>query len=251
MYSELQGKVALITGASRGFGAAIAHRLAKEGCTIILNYRRSRAEAESIMESIHAAGGKALAIKADVGDEDKIDAMFEFIEDEFGRCDILVPNASFGVPGQTITASSKHWDATFNSTAKSVMLLSQRAVPLMKDWGRIVTVTSYGGQRVLEQYGIVGPAKAAVESLTRSLAVELAPHNILVNGIMPGVCDTKSFNAIPNAETVLVTAKEKTPVGRLVTPEDAADVVAFLCSDQSRMICGQFITIDGGAFIVN
>ncbi|MGE4169764.1 MAG: SDR family oxidoreductase [Candidatus Margulisiibacteriota bacterium] len=250
MYPELNGKVALITGASRGFGRAIALRLVQEGCHIVVNYRRSKTEAEGVYAEILAMGGTATLVRADMGDEDKIKAMFEQIKAEVGRVDIVVPNASFGIPGQAMNATTRYWDVTMDATAKSLLVLAQQAVPLMQNWGRIITVTSYGGQRVLDGYGVVGPAKAAVEGLTRTLAVELAPKNIIVNGVMPGLADTKSFRAIPGADEALARVASNTPAGRVVSPEEVANTVAFLASDQAAMIVGQFIIIDGGAFIV-
>ena len=250
MYNELKDKIALVTGATRGFGKAIAKRLAKEGCLVIVNYRRSKTEADQVVQEITEAGGKAICYRADMGQEEKIQAMFDFIKSEYGRLDILIPNASFGIPGSVMAATTRYWDITMTATARSLLTLTQLSVPLMNGWGRIVTVTSYGGQRVLEGYGVVGPAKAAVEGLTRSLAVELAPKGILVNGIMPGLCDTKSFQAIGEASAILAREGSRTPAGRLVLPEEGANVVAFLCSDQASMICGQFIIIDGARFIV-
>ena len=120
----------------------------------------------------------------------------------------------------------------------------------MQNGGNIVSVTSYGGQRVLKGYGVVGPAKAAVEGLTRSLAVELAPRGIVVNGVMPGITDTKSFRAINDSDSIINSVEDRTPSGRLVTPEDVAQVVDFLCTPAASMIVGQFIIIDGGAFIL-
>lgn len=250
MYPELNGKIALITGSSRGFGRAIALRLAREGVKIVLNYRRSASEAESVYTELTDMGADVLLVRADVGDEAKIAVMFEKIQARFGGLDILIGNASFGIPGHLMQSKSKYWDVTMDSTAKSLLLLTQHAVPMMKQgWGRIVAVTSYGGQRVLEGYGVVGVAKGAVEALTRALSVELAPQGILVNGVMPGLADTKSFRAIRGAESSLEKIVQETPMGRLVTPEDVANVVAFLCSDQAQMIVGQFIVVDGGKFI--
>ena len=250
LYRELNGKTALVTGGSRGFGRAIAERLANEGCTVFVNYKRSKSEAEDVVDSIQKAGGKAFALRGDVGKEEKIQHMFKTIKSETGQLDILIPNASFGIPGELMGTTSKYWEVTMNATARSLVLLAQESQKLMKGWGRIVTGTSYGGQRVLNGYGIVGPAKAAVESLTRSLAVELAPKGILVNGVMPGVSGTKSFLAIPGAESVLEEGLTRSPIKRLVSPEEVGNVVAFLCSNQADMICGQFIVIDGGTFIL-
>ena len=250
MYPELNEKVALITGASRGFGRAIALRFAKEGMKVVLNYRRSMGECDAVLSEIKALGGEGIAVRADVGDETKIEAMFSTIRETYGRLDVLIANASFGIPGYLMDAKSKYWDVTMNSTAKSLLLMSQQAVPLMKEGGRIISVTSYGGQLVLEGYGIVGVAKGAVEALTRALAVELAPQNIIVNGVMPGLADTKSFRAIPGADAALARAASETPTGRVVTPDEVADVVTYLASNQSQMIVGQFVVVDGGKFIV-
>lgn len=249
LYQELNQKIVLITGASRGFGAAIAKRFASEGCTVIVNYRRSKSEAEALIQEIHDLGGDAIAVKADIGNEEKLHGLFEFIKQEFGKLDIVVANASFGIPSKLMDASVRYWDITMDATALSLLLMAQLAEPLMQGWGRIIPITSYGGQRVLEGYGVVGPAKAAVESLTRSLAFELAPKGILVNGVMPGVADTKSFRAIPDAEASLEYAQSRSATESLVTAEQVANVTAFLASNQAEMICGQFIVVDGGTFI--
>lgn len=249
MYKELNKKIALITGASRGFGASIAKRLAKEGCFVILNYRRSRSEAEAVLQAIHNDGGEGIAIKADIGNEEKLYAMFEAIKQEIGKLDIVIANASFGIPGTLMDTKVRHWDATLDANALSLLLMAQQAVPLMKDWGRIISITSYGGQRVLPGYGVVGAAKSTVEGLTRSLAFELAPKGIVVNGVMPGVSDTKSMRAIEGYQDVLDYAKERSATQSLVTPEHVSNVVAFLCSDQAEMICGQCLVVDGGTFI--
>ena len=240
----------MVTGASRGIGRSIALKLASEGAEVILNYRRSKTECESVLQEIDSIGGKSIAIRADVGNEDKTDAMFHVIKDEYGKLDILIANASFGIPGSILEANNKYWDVTFNATARGIFHCSLRASELMTDGGNIVSVTSYGGQRVLKGYGVVGPAKAAVEGLTRSLSVELAPKGVIVNGVMPGITDTKSFRAIENSDQIVESVTDQTPAGRLVTPDDVSNVVNFLCSPDASMIVGQFIIIDGGAFIM-
>jgi enoyl-[acyl-carrier protein] reductase III len=247
MYPELSGKNALVTGAARGFGRAIAIRLAREGITVVVNYRRSKSDAQSVVDEITGFGGRAIALRGDVGDEESLDRLFEGIASELGRLDILVSNAAFGIPGAVMEATRKYWDITMSNSAYSLPALAQRAVPLMPEgWGRIISMTSHGGQRALEAYGLMGAAKGALESLTRALAIELAPKGILVNGILAGVTDTKSLRSIPDAEKLLRYVEQRTPLGRLVLPEDVADVAAFLCSDQARMICGHFIVVDGG-----
>lgn len=216
----------------------------------MINYRRSRTEAQAVVDEIGSLGGNALAIRADVGDEGSVERMFEQIFASFPRVDIVISNAAFGTPGTVLGATSKHWNATMSASAQALQWLAQRTAPRMESWGRIIAISSEGGQRVLPGYGVVGVAKAALEALTRGLAFELAPRGILVNGIVAGVSDTKSSRAIPGFDRYLAEAAARTPVGRTVVPEDVADVVAFLCSDQARMICGQFIVVDGGRSIL-
>lgn len=247
MYPELAGKRALVTGAARGFGRAIALRLAGEGVQIVVNYRRSKSDAASVVEEITALGGSAVAIRGDVGDQESLDKLFEAMRAELDGLDILIANAAFGIPVPLMETTPKYWDLTMESSAHSLISLAQRAVPLMPEgWGRIISITSAGGQRVLPGYGLMGIAKSALESITRVLAVELAPRGILVNGVNAGVSDTKSLRSIPGAEALLKLTQDRTPLGRGVTAEDVADAVAFLTSDQARMICGQFVVVDGG-----
>lgn len=250
MYPELRGKRALVTGAARGFGRAIAIRFAGEGVAVAVNYRRSKSGAEQVVAEIEAAGGTAFAVRADVGKDEAIAAMFEEIKSRWGSLDIVVANAAWGVPGNLMESKPKHWDVTLTSSARSLLDMAQLAVPLMSGWGRIISITSDGGQRVLPGYGLVGPAKAALESVTRGLAYELGKKGIIVNGVLAGLADTKSFRSIPGSEKVIEHAAYHTPTGRIVTPDDIANVVAFLASDQATMICGHFVVVDGGRNIM-
>jgi len=250
MYPEIKDKVALVTGGSRGFGREICKRLASEGARVIVNFRRSMTEADETVKQIRDAGGEAVKMRADVGKEESLDKMFDQIKEEFGRLDIVVANAAFGVPGELMDAKTRYWDLTMASSARSLLDLSQRAVPLMNGWGRVVSITSDGGQKVIPGYGLVGPAKAALESITRGLAYELAGKGILVNGVLAGLADTKSARSIPGAKDVMEHARFHAPKGRLVDGEDIANVVAFLCSNEAEMICGQFLVVDGGRNIV-
>ena len=137
MYPELRGKHALVTGATRGFGRAIALRLAREGVTVVVNYRRSRTEAREVVEAIAGSGGRAIALRADVGDDKSLDAMFAAIGRELGCLDIVVANAAFGMPGPVMNATPRRWDVTMSASARSLVALSQRAVPMMSEgWWR-------------------------------------------------------------------------------------------------------------------
>lgn len=251
MYPELAGKNALVTGAARGFGKAIALNLARNGVRVAVNYRRSMTDAEGTVKEIEALGGEAIAIRADVGKQSSLENLFDTIKSEWGRLDIVVANAAFGVPGNLMDVTEKYWDITMAASARSLIDLAHYAVPLMTGgYGRIISITSDGGQKVIPGYGVVGAAKAALESLTRGLAYELAPKGILVNGVLAGLADTKSARSIPGAGEVIKHAKFHTPLGKIVEPEDIARVVTFLASEEAGMICGQFIVVDGGRNIV-
>ncbi|MCP4710787.1 MAG: SDR family oxidoreductase, partial [Planctomycetes bacterium] len=231
---------------------AIALNLAGQGVKVIVNYRRSMTEADNVVEEIKNSGGEALAIRADVGKLPSLEKLFAKIKEEWGRLEIVVANAAFGVPGNMMEATSKYWDITMAASARSLLDMAKLAVPLMKNnYGRIISITSDGGQFVIPGYGVVGAAKAALESVTRGLAYELGPKGIVVNGVLAGLANTKSARSIPGAVDVMDHAKFHTPLGRIVEPEDIAKVVAFLASEQADMICGHFVTVDGGRNIVS
>jgi len=251
MYPELAGKHAVVTGATRGFGKAIALNLARQGVKVIVNYRRSMTEAAAVVDEIESLGGKAIALRADVGKLPSLERLFDRIKKEWGHLDIVVANAAFGVPGNLMEATPKYWEITMAASARSLLDLAKLAVPLMNNnYGRIISITSDGGQKVIPGYGIVGAAKAALESVTRGLAYELGPKGIVVNGVLAGLADTKSARSIPGGVKVMEHARFHTPLGRIVKPDDIAKVVAFLASEQADMICGHFVTVDGGRNIV-
>ncbi|MEW5960317.1 MAG: SDR family oxidoreductase, partial [Chloroflexota bacterium] len=170
-------------------------------------------------------------------------------EATFGRCDIFVGNAASGTPRDIMDVTDKHWDWTMDVNARSILRCVQRAAALMAraGWGRIINITSPGGSRVLPHYGAIGLSKAVVEALTRYLAADLAPRGIIVNAVSPGLVKTDAVAAFPvDLQETFDYATSRTPAGRLVTPEDVARVVAFLCSDAAAMIVGQTILVDGG-----
>jgi enoyl-[acyl-carrier protein] reductase III len=251
MYPELSGKISLVTGAARGFGRAIALRLGREGAVVIVNYRRSMSDAAQVVDEIKALGAEAVAMRADIGKPESLSKMFGQIKEQFGRLDILVANAAFGVPGKLMEATGKYWDITMSSSARSLLDMAQQAVPLMNGgYGRIISISSDGGQKVIPGYGLMGPAKAALESLTRGLAYELAGKKIVVNGVLAGLADTKSANSVPGASEIIAHARFHTPRLRIVDPEDIAKTVAWLASNEADMVCGQLIVVDGGRNIV-
>lgn len=243
---DLKGKVALVTGSSRGIGKAIALKLAENGVDLVVNYIRHRQEAEKTAGLIEKKGAKCLVVKANVANDDDVKAMFEQISGEYGRLDILVSNAASGVLKPALELNSRHWNWAMDINARSLLTLAQQAVPLMEQGGRIMAVSSMGAVRAVENYTAVGASKAALESLVRHLAVELGPRKIAVNTISAGAVDTEALKKFPNRQQILDTALGRTPMGRLTTPEDVANVALFLCSDLSNMIQGQTVVVDGG-----
>jgi len=245
----LAGKVALVTGASRGIGRAIALRLAQAGAHIAIHYVRKKKAAHEIMTEIKGMGQESITLKANLAQADQTEAMLETFISHFGQCDIFVANAASGVPKSVMEMTDKHWDWTLDINARSILHCSQRLVPFMEQAGKghIVTLTSPGSRRTLPYYAPIGLSKAMVEALTRYLAVELAPKGITVNAVSPGVVETDALSSFPiDLPLYLDFALSQTPAGRLTTPQDVADVVAFLCSPSASMIVGQTITVDGG-----
>lgn len=242
----LKGKVALITGGSRGIGRAITLKLAEEGADVIINYFRKTSTAETTAEEARGKGATTHIIKANLAEPDKIDAMFDEIETKFGRLDILINNAASGVARSALELDSRGWDWTMDINARAFLLCAQRAAKLMKNGGKMVSISSLGSRLVLPVYTAVGVSKAALEALTRYLAIELAPQGICVNGIAAAAVETEALKLYTSGQDLPQLAWRTTPAGRMLKPEDIANLVAFLCRDQSEMIRGQIIVIDGG-----
>jgi enoyl-[acyl-carrier protein] reductase III len=243
---ELKGKVALVTGGSRGIGRAIAVRLAEHGVDLIVNYVRHRKDAEDTSAAVEKLGRRCLLVKANVANENDVKAMFATIGLEFRQLDILVSNAASGVLKPCLELTERHWNWAMDINARAFLSLVQHGVHLMGSGSRVIAVSSLGAVRAIENYTIVGASKAALESLVRHLAVELGGRGINVNTISAGAVDTDALKKFPNREQILATALAKTPLGRLTTPDDVADVALFLCSPFSTMIQGQVIIVDGG-----
>jgi len=243
---DLQGKTALITGGSRGIGRAIAIRLAEYGTDVVVNYVRHKKDAMDTADEVEKLGRKCLLVKANVANGDDVKEMFAEITREFGRLDILVSNAASGVLKPALELTERHWNWAMDINARALLTLVQQGLPLMQRGSRVIAVSSLGSVRAIENYTTVGASKAALESLVRHLAVELGSRGINVNTISAGAVDTDALKHFPNRDQILQAATERTPLGRLTTPQDVADIALFLCSGLATMIQGQVITVDGG-----
>ncbi|NQU30773.1 MAG: enoyl-[acyl-carrier-protein] reductase FabL [Anaerolineae bacterium] len=246
-----ENKIVLVTGSGRGIGREIGLHFARLGADVVINFFRNRAPAESTAIEVEKLGRRALVVKADMGNLDDISRLFDEIVSTFGGLDIFVHNAASGYNRSVMEQKPRGWDWTMNINARALLFAAQRAAPLMekRGGGSIISISSPGANYVLPEYVVVGANKAALEALTRYLAVEFAPMNIVVNAVSPGVVETdalKHFDIIREEEDIIGKAVKATPVGRLATPRDVAEVVAFLASPSAAMICGQVITIDGG-----
>ncbi len=236
------GGTVLVTGGSRGIGRAIALRLARDGAArVAIGYLRNDRAAEQTAEELRALGAEPLLVRGNVSSE-RVRGEVEAL----GPLDAVVHNAATGVIRPALEVDERHWDWTLNANSRALLVLAQAAVPAMRPGSSIVAISSLGAQRVLENYVLVGTSKAALESLVRYLAVELAPRGIRVNAVSAGVVETGALDHFPNREQMLSDGLTRTPAGRLVEPDDVAAAVAFLCSPDAAMVCGHTLIVDGG-----
>jgi enoyl-[acyl-carrier protein] reductase III len=240
--SPVKGGSVLVTGGTRGIGKTIALRLASEGAArVALGYMRNDAAAKTAAEEVRKAGAEPLLVRGNVA-SDKVIAELA----SHGPYAVVVHNAATGVIKPALETEDKHWDWTLNANARALLSLARACAPDMESGSSIVAISSLGAQRVLENYVLVGTSKAALESVVRYLAVELAPRGIHVNAVSAGVVETEALDHFPNREEMLHSGKTRTPAGRLVEPDDIAGAVAFLCSPDAQMVCGQTLIVDGG-----
>ena len=242
----LHGKVALVTGAARGIGRAIARKLATEGADVAVNYYNSHDEAEALCAEIRALGRQAVAVQGSVGVPDSVDEMFDALRKHYDRLDIVVSNAASGVLKPVMDMGLKHFRWCMETNALAVNLLAQRAVPMMRDGGRIVAMSSLGAERAMPDYGFIGASKAALEALVRALAQELGPRGIRVNTVSAGVVDTDALTHFPNRSELLQNFAQRSPAGPVLRPEDVANAVYLLCLPEAAMINGHTLVVDGG-----
>jgi enoyl-[acyl-carrier protein] reductase III len=239
---NFDGASIFVTGGSRGIGKAIALKFAELGASrVAIGYLRNDSAAEAAAEELRAAGAEPVLVRGNVSSDRVVNEVAAL-----GPLDALVHNAATGVIRPALEVEKKHWDWTLDANAHALLALAQAAAPQMQPGASIVGISSLGAVRVLENYVLVGTSKAALESLVRYLAVELAPRGIRVNAISAGVVETEALDHFPNKETMIREGRERTPAGRLVEPDDVADAVAWLCSPGAEMVRGHTLVVDGG-----
>ncbi|MCC6493951.1 MAG: SDR family oxidoreductase [Pirellulales bacterium] len=248
---DLTGKTALITGASRGIGAACALKLAEAGCNVIVNYVSSAGRATEVAARIRDMGRSAAAVKADVGVREDVESMIEFVKLEFGALDILVSNAATGGFRPLLATTDANFAAAMNVNARALVYLVQAAAPLLEQCGsraKVVAISSHGAHMAIPMYGAIGSSKAAVEALMRHFALELGGRGINFNVVRAGLVDTDSTRRLPGAEQIFAGRIHKSMTGeRLLEAEDVANAVLFLASPLSDLVQGCTLTVDGGA----
>jgi enoyl-[acyl-carrier protein] reductase III len=237
----------LVTGGSGGIGRAICEALAP-GAKVVFTYLRDPANARETLRRVRAAGGEPVAVRANLEEEASMDVIAAALGGE--PLNVLVSNAASGVLRPATELEPRHWDWTLAVNARALLLLARRFAPGMPQGARIIAVSSLGASRAIPDYAAVGASKAALESLARHLAAELAPRGIAVNVVSPGLVETKALKHFPRAKAMRDDARRRTPAGRTVIPEDVAGVVRFLASPEAAMIVGQTVVVDGGYSIL-
>lgn len=247
MQIDLAGRVALVTGGSRGIGRAIALALAASGASVVVNYRGNEAAASEVVEQITSTNGNALAIQSDVSDPANHEALIKATTDAFGRLDILINNAGIARDNLLLRMKTDELDDVLNTNLRGVMLLTKAALrPMMKNkWGRIINMSSIIGLTGNAGQSNYAATKAGVLGFTKAIALEMASRNITANAICPGFIDT-DMTAHAMSDDLRAKAMERIPLGRLGTPDDIANTVVFLASDAASYITGQTLAVDGG-----
>jgi enoyl-[acyl-carrier protein] reductase III len=247
-------RVALVTGSSRGIGRAVNERLARDGLSLVVHYRRDEDGAAEAAAALTVLGVDHLMVRADLGQPDEVDAMFAAVEERWGALDVFVANAASTALKSLQETGPEHVERTYRENALNLILSLKHAARLLRDGsGRVVYVSGLQAHGVLPGYGLLGPAKAAGEQTMRYLAVELGPRGITANSVVPGFIETLSARRSLGEDKYDETAaalKRAIPLRRSGTPEDVAELVAFLVSPAAAYITGQSITIDGGMSIV-
>lgn len=245
---KLAGKVAVVTGASKGIGAAIAKQLASDGATVVVNYASSKAGADKVVGEIAAAGGKATAVQADVSRQGEIDRLFAETKQAYGEIDILVNNAGVYEFAAVEQITEEHFHRQFNLNVLGLILTTQAALKIFRPaGGSIINISSVVGLNPLPGAAVYSATKAAVDAVTKSLAKELGGRKIRVNSINPGMIETEGVHAAGFAEgDFRKHVESQTPLGRIGQPQEIATVAGFLASTDSGWITGETLLASGG-----
>ena len=244
--ASLSGKVAIVTGASRGIGRAIALELGKNGASVVVNYAGSADKAKEVVTTIESNGGQAIAVQADVSRVEEVHRLFDETFTHFGRLDILVNNAGISIMKPAVEITEEDFEKMFALNARGVFFAMQEAAKRMSDNGRIISITTGGVAVGAPQATAYAGSKAAIEGFSMSWAKELGSRGITVNTVLPGATETEMFAEAAPPE-MKQTAAQMSPFGRMGQPEDIADVVVFLASDKARWLTGPSIHATGGA----
>ena len=242
---KLSGKMALVTGSSRGIGRAIAERLSRGGASVVVNYASGVDSAQEVVREIEAAGGAAIALQADVAKPGDIQRLFDQTIEHFGRLDMLINNAGIRISKNVADIDEAEFDRLFAINVKGTFFACQQAAHRLSDGGKIINVSSAVTRMMLPGYSIYAASKGAVDQITRVLAKELGDRQITVNAVAPGPVDTELFRDGKSEEQIQQMA-QMAALGRLGQVQDIADAVAFLASDDARWITGQSIHVNGG-----
>ncbi|EAQ79141.1 SDR family oxidoreductase [Blastopirellula marina] len=250
---NLSGRIALVTGSSRGMGRASALRLAEAGCDVIVNYVTSRTAAMETAKEIRAMGRRSFVVKADVSKKDDVESMMEYISEHIQQLDIIVSNAATGGFRPLMAANEKHFENTYHTNVLAMLFLVQAGLPLLeksKGRAKVIGISSHGSNMALPWYGLIGSSKAALESLARHLTLEVGDKGVNVNIIKSGLVETDSTKRLPGAGEMFDHRKDKTMMGdRMLSIEDIADAVLFLASPLSDLVQGETLVVDGGAAV--
>jgi 3-oxoacyl-[acyl-carrier protein] reductase len=246
--SKLAGKVAVVTGASKGIGASIAENLAAEGASVVVNYATSKSGADAVVKRIQEKGGKAIAVQANVSKQEDIQRLFAETKKVFGKLDVLVNNAGVYEFAPLEGITSEHFRKMFDLNVLGLLLATQEAVKLIgPEGGSIIQISSIVGQMPAPQSSVYSATKAAVDATTIALSQELGPRKIRVNSLNPGMVETEGFQAAGLKESELrQTVESRTPLGRIAQPEDIARAAVFFASEDSAWITGQSVIVAGG-----
>ncbi len=245
---KLSGKVAVVTGASKGIGAGIAKALGREGASVVVNYASDKEGAERVAAGITGQGGKAVVVQGSVARTTEVEALFAETKKQFGRVDILVNNAGVYGFSPVEALTEDEIDRQFDVNVKGLLLATKAAVPLFPaEGGNVINVGSVISETTLAMSSIYSGTKGAVDAITRVLAKELGPKKIRVNAVNPGLVATEGTSGFRGGDFER-DAVEKTPLGRIGVPEDVADVVAFLVSDEARWLTGSLLQVAGGSY---